>query len=320
VLALRALGLGDLLTAVPALRGLAAAFPDHPRMLAGPRGLAPVVALLHPVLSDLIDMPGWVAGEGGGPDPALASRLPTDAVAVNLHGRGPESDLLLLDARPSRLIAFAHPDVPETAGGPAWEEDEHEVARWCRLLWAHGLPADPDALDLPHRGLRDPRLTLIHPGAASAARRWPADRWAVVARGERARGRRILVTGSPAERPLAEAVAVAAGLGSEAVAAGTDLGELIDLVASAGRIACGDTGVAHLATALRTPSVILFGPTSPDCWGPPPDRPWHRAIWHGRCGGDPNAPTLDPGLAAIEPAEVLDALARLPEDREFAQA
>jgi ADP-heptose:LPS heptosyltransferase len=69
-----------------------------------------------------------------------------------------------------------------------------------------------------------------------------------------------------------------------------------------------DTGIAHLATALGTPSVVLFGPTSPARWGPPADRPQHRALWAGR-HGDPNGATPDPGLLRLEPRDVLEAIA-----------
>jgi ADP-heptose:LPS heptosyltransferase len=327
VLALRALGLGDLLTAVPALRALAAAFPARELVLAAPRSLAPLVALVgtdprrapdgadHAV-DRLVDVPAWVGGEAR-PSADVAVRLPRGALAVDLHGRGPDSHRLLLATRPSRLIAFAHPEVAESGGGPRWEEREHEVARWCRLLAHYGIPADRTALELAlpdpiERGPEGP--TLIHPGAASAARRWPAERWAMVARGERARGRRVLLSGGAQEAPLAAEIAERAGLPWEANLAGRTphLGGLLTLVAGAGRLACGDTGVAHVATALRVPSVVLFGPTDPTRWGPPPERPWHRALWAGT-EGDPHAVATDAGLLDIEPRAVLAALSSLPE-------
>jgi ADP-heptose:LPS heptosyltransferase len=302
ILALRALGLGDLLTAVPALRALARAFPGDRRVLAGPAWLAPLV----PGGWELVDVPACVAGRP--PTPPLAARLPHGALAVNLHGRGPESTRLLLATRPARLVAFRSEGVE----GPAFVEGEHDVARWCRLLAESGIAADPADLDVRHPPVaRDPSLTLIHPGAASPARRWPAARWASVARAELAAGHRVLVTGSHEEAPLARRVAAQADLPLDAIRTGIDLAALIELVATAGRLACGDTGVAHLATALRTPSVIVFGPVSPRRWGPPPDRPWHRALWAGRTG-DPHAATPDPGLLAIAPAEVIAALHGLP--------
>lgn len=87
--------------------------------------------------------------------------------------------------------------------------------------------------------------------------------------------------------------------------------ELAALVAAAGRVVCADTGVAHLATALRRPSVVLFGPVAPALWGPPPDRPRHVALWAGR-SGDPHAMRVDAGLLEIGVADVLAALRRLP--------
>jgi ADP-heptose:LPS heptosyltransferase len=159
--------------------------------------------------------------------------------------------------------------------------------------------------------------TLIHPGAASAARRWPADRWAAVARAEAEAGRYVIVTGGTDEVDLARTVARGAGLKESAVYAGrTGLMELAALVAAAGRVACGDTGVAHLATALRTPSVVLFGPVPPSEWGPPPDRPWHRPLWAGE-RGDPHASRPDHGLLAVRVPDVVEALAGLPEGVPF---
>ena len=71
---------------------------------------------------------------------------------------------------------------------------------------------------------------------------------------------------------------------------------------------CGDTGVAHLATAYRTPSVLLFGPTPPAEWGPR-RRPAHRALErHGR--GDPHGTGPDPALLAVTVDEVLAAARR----------
>jgi hypothetical protein len=55
--------------------------------------------------------------------------------------------------------------------------------------------------------------------------------------------------------------------------------------------------------------VVLFGPTSPERWGPPPGRPRHRVLWAGRAGGDPNGDTPDPGLLALHPRHVLEAIA-----------
>lgn len=86
------------------------------------------------------------------------------------------------------------------------------------------------------------------------------------------------------------------------LAGATDLEGLAALVAAAGRVLCGDTGVAHLATSLGTPSVVLFGPVAPAQWGPPP-LARHVALWAGR-RGDPHGVTIDPGLLRLDVDEV----------------
>jgi ADP-heptose:LPS heptosyltransferase len=148
----------------------------------------------------------------------------------------------------------------------------------------------------------------VHPGAAFPGRRWPPERFAAVARHLAAAGLDVRVTGGPAEVALATSVAEAAGLGEDAVLAGrTTTPELAALVAAARVVVSGDTGVAHLATAYRRPSVVLFGPVSPALWGPPP-RPQHVVLWHGDGTGDPWGTELDPALAEITVDEVTAAL------------
>jgi ADP-heptose:LPS heptosyltransferase len=99
-----------------------------------------------------------------------------------------------------------------------------------------------------------------------------------------------------------------AGLGPDAVLGGrTSILELAAVVAAARVVVTGDTGVAHLATAYRRPSVVLFGPVSPALWGPPP-RPQHVVLWHGDGTGDPWGTDLDPALAQITVDEVITAL------------
>ena len=305
LLVLRALGLGDLLTVLPALRALHDGFPDHELALATSGWLEPLVRHSGTVNAVLPARPF---------EPLPFHAAGAD-VAVNLHGRGPESHRQLLAAAPRRLLAFAHADVPESAGGPPHREDEHEVERWCRLLRHCGLAADPARLELAPPAVSLPAeaagATLIHPGAASGARRWPGERFAAVARAERAAGRHVVITGGRDEIELAHSVAARAGLTPSAVWAGrTNLLELAGLVAQAARVVCGDTGVGHLATALGTPSVLLFGPTPPSRWGPPPGRPKHRALWAGR-PGDPHAAEPADGLLAIGVEDVLAALADL---------
>jgi ADP-heptose:LPS heptosyltransferase len=302
LLALRALGLGDLLTAVPALRALRRELPGHRLVLALPEALAPLARLTGAVDEVL---------PAAGPAPLPPPDGPVD-IAVNLHGSGPQSHRLLAALRPRELMAFAHPEFPEVEG-PRWDPAEHEVRRWCRLLAGYGLRPDPDDLDLPvpEAASPAPGAVVIHPGAAYPARRWPADRYAAVAAALRAAGHPVVVTGGGAETGLARRVVTLAGLPPAAdLSARTPPLELAALVAAARLVVCGDTGIAHVATAYRTPSVLLFGPTSPALWGPPPDRAEHTVLT-GRpdreVRGDPHGTTPDPGLLAIDADRVVAA-------------
>ncbi len=266
VLLYRALGLGDFLTGIPAYRAVRRAWPGRRTVLAAPAWLEPLVRL---------------AGAADRLLPArelepLAWSGPPPAYAVNLHGCGPRSHQVLQALRPARLLAFACPAAGHQAG-PRWREDEHETRRWCRLLAYFGVPADPDDLDLPPPPVPAPvtGAAVVHPGASAPARRWPPERFAHVARHLAERGYEVVLTGTADERALAEHVAARAGLPRTTVLAGaTTLEELAALVADARLVVSNDTGVAHLASAYRTPSVVLFGPVPPRRWGPP-RRPQH---------------------------------------------
>jgi ADP-heptose:LPS heptosyltransferase len=142
---------------------------------------------------------------------------------------------------------------------------------------------------------------VIHAGAGDRARVWPTDRWSAIARAERARGRRVLLTGTAAEAGAARSIASAAGLPAGSVIAGrTDLERLAKLVACAGRVVSCDTGIAHLATALGTPSVTLFGSVAPAQWGPIVDAHLHRTLWAGGCGAAVTDISCEQVNAALE--------------------
>jgi ADP-heptose:LPS heptosyltransferase len=296
---LRPLGLGDLLTGVPAIRAVRAAVPGSRLVLATKEALRPLVGLIDAVDEVLpareLEPLYWT-----GPPPELA---------VDLHGKGPASHEIVAALQPERLLCFGSPGYP----GPTWYPDEHEVARWCRLVSEGlGVVADPDALDLAVPPVTPPvrEAAVVHPGAAYPGRRWPADRFAAVARHLADSGADVRITGGPAEVELARAVADAAGLEDDAVLAGrTTSLELAAVVAAARVVVSGDTGVAHLATAYRRPSVVLFGPVSPALWGPPA-RPQHVVLWHGDGTGDPWGAELDPALGKITVDEVVTALDR----------
>jgi ADP-heptose:LPS heptosyltransferase len=322
VLVLRALGLGDLLTALPALRALREHFAKHEIVLAAPERLSEVVELLG-----CVDRLLPVSAPSRAVPTALPWEAPPPDIAVNLHGRGPQSTDLLCGLAPNRLLAFG-PD------GPEWDPDEHERVRWCRLLSWYGIPADPGDFLLPGVNpdqQRPPTAPVVlHPGADAPARRWPPDRFAALARELRSRGYEVVITAGRGEGELARGIAAAAGLDPDAVRGGeadVPFATLVELVSQARALVCGDTGLAHLALALATPSVALYGPMSPALWGPPDvgelggpstagDAVRHAALWHPAEGdglrpGDPHGADPDERLLRISVSEVVEAVMRV---------
>jgi ADP-heptose:LPS heptosyltransferase len=170
------------------------------------------------------------------------------------------------------------------------------------------MSCDPTDLVIPRpRGYPSrSAAVVIHPGAAAASRRWPAERFVAVAAALHRAGHEVVVTGDSDEIALARSMVAPAGLPESAVLAGRlGLLGLVALVSDCRLLISGDTGVAHIATATETPSVVLFGPTPPSRRGPRGDGR-HIALWVGN-EGDPHADRPDPGLLQIPVRMVLDA-------------
>ncbi|MEZ4387419.1 MAG: glycosyltransferase family 9 protein [Candidatus Krumholzibacteriia bacterium] len=115
----------------------------------------------------------------------------------------------------------------------------------------------------------------LHPGAGKPQNVWPAERFAAVAAAVAAGGVPVLVLHGPADQAqlaaFRAALPVAAGSAPIAIAPATSVGTGAALMAGAERMLCNDTGVMHVAGAVGTPTLALFGPTDPALWKPPGD-------------------------------------------------
>ncbi|ONM50122.1 glycosyltransferase family 9 protein [Nocardia donostiensis] len=300
VLVLQARGLGDLLTAVPALRALRRARPNDRLVLAAPHRLRSLVGHITSVdaMVPTADL-GSLRWDGPAPD-----------LAVNLHGPGAEPIVELNKTGARRVLTHSNKAFPELEG-PQWHDDMHPVDRWCHLLESAGIAADRRNLGLvpPVATTSHRDCVVVHIGAGAGARRWPAERFAAVIRHLLVLGREVVVTGDEFEREIALGIAARAGLSMHRVLAGEqNLIELAATVAEASLMVSGDTGAAHLATAFGTRTVQVFGPRPPHQAGPPPHLlARHEVLWAGE-PGDPNADTPGPGLLQIQVSDVIAAV------------
>jgi hypothetical protein len=116
--------------------------------------------------------------------------------------------------------------------------------------------------------IRHDRFALLNVGAAWPNKRWPPDRFAAVARVLRERhGIPSLVLWGPGEQALADAV-VADAPDAATAAPRTTIADVVALARAASLMVSGDTGPAHIASAVDTPIVGIYGPTRPERNGP----------------------------------------------------
>ncbi|MBK7672252.1 MAG: glycosyltransferase family 9 protein [bacterium] len=164
--------------------------------------------------------------------------------------------------------------------------DRHAIVHGLAPLRAVGVTTDDEStVVVPSAAERQDAAAItaalgleagywaLHPGAGKRQNVWPASRFAAVARRAAGEGRQVLVLHGPAD---SEALAAFGPLrvpgvrhGALVVAPPCGVGVAAALLAGADRFLCNDTGIMHVAGAMRVPTLALFGPTDPGLWKPP---------------------------------------------------
>ncbi len=316
----RALQLGDLLCAVPALRAVRTALPNSEIVLIG-LPWARTLAQRYPAFLDgFREFPGW---PGLPEQPPRWERIPGFLaevqeerfdLVIQLHGSGVVTNPLVALFGARRTAGFYVPGNyrPDPELFLPYPEEGLEVRRLLRLVEHFGMPAQGEHLEFPVRDadrralaalpgadkLKPGRYVCVHPGASVHERRWPAEHFAAVARVLAGRGLRVVLTGTAPEAELARQVARLAGVECLDLAGRTDLGAAAALLAGARLLVCNDTGVSHLAAALGTPSVVVSTGDNPARWSPADGRR-HRVLGGGR--------EIDPSDVLEQAEELLSA-------------
>jgi ADP-heptose:LPS heptosyltransferase len=299
VVVLRALQLGDMLCAVPALRAFRSAWPDTEIVLIGLPWARVFVERFDRYLNGFRDFPGYPGlperEPAIGEIPAFLTAMQAEHfdLAVQLHGSGPIVNPLVVLLGAARAAGF-YPAVepcPDPETFCPWPDRGLEIRRLLALPEFLGLPAEGEHLEFPvgeadRMALRTiagtelprpGRYVCIHPGASVRERRWPAEHFAGVAARMAGHELGIVLTGTAGEAGLTRAVAVASRASCLDLAGRTDLGTLAALLEGARLLVCNDTGVSHLAAALGVPSVVISTGDNPERWAPI-DRTRHRVL------------------------------------------
>jgi heptosyltransferase-2 len=226
----------------------------------------------------------------------------TDAARLGMSLRRPAyAQAVIFDRSRWLRTACSLARIPDVLQAqPRRPEERHESEVYLDVVrdlgWS-GQPTLPSLLLDPwHIAAADALrpssspFVVVHPGGGDNPgtympdKRWPAERFVELARWMRAQGRDVLLTGSRYEHALATTIADGAMLPEQAVVAGRcDLMTTAALIRKADLFVGGDTGVSHIAGAVGTPVVALFGPTNPLRYRPlgplvkvvAPEASWH---------------------------------------------
>ncbi|MEA2245457.1 MAG: hypothetical protein QOD24_5013 [Solirubrobacteraceae bacterium] len=326
---------GDVLLAGPAVRAVAAR-AGRVTFLASPRGAA-AAELLPGVDEVLVHECPWIEA----PAPSV-TRDAVEALVADVAGRGVDEAIVFTSFHqsPLPLALLLRLAGVETIGAISVDypgslldvrhsvaDDVHEVQRALSLAAALGYAlASDDSRRLAIRRpaaarpeLPETPYVVIHPGASVPARAWRSDCHAALVAALAEGGRRVVVTGGPAETGLTATVAAAAPSAATDLGGRTDLAQLAEVLAGASAVVVGNTGPAHLAAAVGTPVVSLFAPTVPAVrW-----RPWrvphellHVDVPCAGCRARECPVPGHPCLGGVTVATVVEAVERLASARE----
>jgi len=212
--------------------------------------------------------------------------------------------------------------------GADWQ-DRHGVENHRAVLAAAGLAAPralPRLVPAPPPAGLPPRFVVLHPGNSHSGgnrvniRAWPVARWVELNRRLTAAGVATVITGAPNEADLAAEVAAGGGLN---LAGRTSLPAMAGVMAAAELLVCTDTGPVHIAAAVGTAVLGLYGPTRPTQTAPFGAPGQVRLLRHdidcGPCYGTPRHKTCRDNrcMQLITVDEVFDAvLARWGEEKQ----
>lgn len=278
---LRANGLGDFLLATPALRALGKAFPRAEITFLCLPWMKPFVDGRYPYLHRVRAIPPYPGIRRPDGDPVAATREADDFfrecqeyrfdLAIQMHGGGVESNPFVRRLGAARTLGLAGRGVTRLDQTLTYQFYQPEVMRYLELVAQIGVlpdgyhldapecPGDLERLRLVAPQLEPDQYVVVHPGASDPRRRWPIERFAAVADYvQQAYRRRVVVTGSLAERGLAGELQRRTSSPVVDLTGQLDLGAIVALVRRAALVVSNDTGVAHVAYAVDAPSVVIY--------------------------------------------------------------
>jgi ADP-heptose:LPS heptosyltransferase len=284
----RALQLGDLLCAIPAIRALRHAYPQaHITLLSMP--WAESLVTRFPIyFNSFVHFPGYP----GLPEQKFTPKAFTAFLSViqeeaydlvlQMQGNGTLVNPMieLLGGRYTAGFCTPNDYCPNKDLFMEYPNGIHEVERHIRLMQHLGISSQGTDLEFPitqkdeqdFAALQLPvipqQYVCIHPGSRGRWRQWPVEHFAAMADYAANKGLQIVITGTGDELAIVQDVAKQMSANALVVAGKTSLGAVAVLLKRAFALVSNCTGVSHIAAALQTPSVVISMDGEPERWAP----------------------------------------------------
>jgi ADP-heptose:LPS heptosyltransferase len=294
---LRALQLGDMLCAIPAIRALHKKLPDAEVTLLGLPWARSFTERFDNYLDRFIHFPGYPGlpeqvfdGTQFAEFLPMIQREKFDLV-LQMQGNGSivNSMIGLFEAKYTAGFCIGGHYTPNNGLFMPYPDRGSEIDRHIALMEFLGIPSQGNELEFPlnamdiqelnYLGLdiEPGRYICIHPGSRGAWRQWPPEHFAALADFCFEQGYKIVVTGTKDEALITHEVIGKMGYEAIDTTGKTSVGAVAALIRDAALLISNCTSVSHIAAALKTPSIVISMDGEPQRWGPI-NKQLHRTI------------------------------------------
>lgn len=286
----RALQLGDLLCAIPAVRALKKTYPNAEITLLGLPWASTFVKRFSNYFSDFIPFPGYpgLIEQPFNPESFISFLQETNKrnfdLVIQMHGNGSIINPMIQTLGSERTAGYYEPAgyCPDPDFYMKYPEGFPEIERHIRLMEFLGIPSDGREMEFRlslfdyesfhglagKYNLQPKKYVCVHSGARDTKRWWAPEKFAKIADLIAEKGYTVVLTGTEIERETVRMVEQKMVHPALNLVGKTDLGTLAVLVKNSKMLFSNDTGVSHIASSLETPSVIIFLASDPKRWAP----------------------------------------------------
>lgn len=292
----RALQLGDLLCAIPAIRALRVAFPDAQITLLGLPWAESFVKRFSRYFDRFIHFPGYPGLPEQDFDAGKTARFIRQMneekfdLLLQMQGNGTIVNKLMFELGARQVAGFHNKESHVDSGlFIEYPEHLHEIERHLALVENLGIQPQGKQLEFPFTEqdykdyhqlflpLKENKYVCIHPGSRGAWRQWPPRYFAWIADYCIEQGYAVVITGTKEEKDITTELIKYIHHPVIDLTGKTSLGAIGLLIQHALMLVSNCTGVSHIAAATQTPSIVISMDGEPERWGPL-NREIHKVI------------------------------------------